>query len=774
MAVFTAFAATTIGTFLTTTIVGNLLLSTGLSLLSQALIGKPKTPQQVYEVNTTLRAGGEVPRSIGFGNYATAGSLVYVNTWGGNNRKENLTMVIALADIPNVSLTHVYVDGVKVTLGSVDGNLGNFVTEYRKDNQNYLWVKFLDGTQTSADTLLTNSVSNGERPYGSNRIGKGVAYAIVTMRINRDLFSGVPQFVFQLRGRAYDPRQDTSVGGSGSQRIDNTSTWGNGPEADNPVVQIYNILRGVRYEGSWLYGLQRVSPSQLPLSDWFDQMDKAELTVVESAGAVAQYRSGGEIPVELPIADVIDNILTTCSGRLSEVGGAYKIKIGAPDAPVIAFTDGDVVSTSGQVFSPFFGLADLVNGLETSYPDPSQAWNMQAAPPLFNPTAEAEDGNRRLMAQVDMFFSPYPEQVQRLMKQALLDARNSRQHALTLSPQYWPLEPGDVVQWTSERNGYVNKLFRVDAVSDLYNGDVVVNITEVDPSDYSWDTGTEFTPVAEGNLNFVSRPDLPIDPQNWSVQTSNLRDPQNTARRPAIILNWPTDYSDIDRVEFQVRLDVDKSFVSTGLFSNFPSGSGLITEGLLPETNYEVRARLIATDGQRSPWIDWLFVVSGAGYFTDNDFEGGVKKLFQDAGLSAPEIVNALPSTGNFVGRIVFLTTDNQLYSWDGTQWNASDATIAPGSITVTEIADDAISTPKLQAGAVTTDKITANAITTGLLAVGAVEANNINVSQLSAITAQIGLLRTASTGQRVELEDNRLRVFDNNNVVRVIIGDLS
>jgi hypothetical protein len=92
----------------------------------------------------------------------------------------------------------------------------------------------------------------------------------------------------------------------------------------------------------------------------------------------------------------------------------------------------------------------------------------------------------------------------------------------------------------------------------------------------------------------------------------------------------------------------------------------------------------------------------------------------------------------------------------------------------VTEIADDAISTPKLQAGAVTTDKITANAITTGLLAVGAVEANNINVSQLSAITAQIGLLRTASTGQRVELEDNRLRVFDNNNVVRVIIGDLS
>jgi 6-phosphogluconolactonase (cycloisomerase 2 family) len=69
-----------------------------------------------------------------------------------------------------------------------------------------------------------------------------------------------------------------------------------------------------------------------------------------------------------------------------------------------------------------------------------------------------------------------------------------------------------------------------------------------------------------------------------------------------------------------------------------------------------------------------------------------------------------------------------------------------------------------LVAGTITGNKIAANTITAG----------NLNVSQLSALTAQIGLLRTASTGQRVEIEDNRIRVFDSNNVVRVIIGDLS
>jgi hypothetical protein len=752
MAVFTGAVAlfSAVGTFFAGLgVVGNLLLSTGLSLLSQALVGKQQQQRYPYEVNTQLRVGSEVTRSIGFGNYATAGSLVYANTWGGNNNRELLTMVIALADIPNVSLTTFYVDGVAVSLGPVDGDRGNRVEEYRKDNRNYLWVKFINGTQTTADPLLTSSVSSAERPYGSNRIGVGVAYAIVTMRINRDLFSGVPQFVFQLRGRAYDPRKDSSVGGTGTHRIDNISTWGNGPEADNPVVQVYNILRGIRYNNEWLYGLQRVTPSQLPLSEWFAQMDKAEVNVLESGGNVAQYRSGGEIPVEAPIADIIDNILTTCSGRLSEVGGAYKIKIGVPDAPVVSFTDGDVVSTSGQVFSPFFGLADLVNGIETSYPDPSLAWNLQSAPPLFNAQAEAEDGNRRLMGQVDMFFSPYPEQVQRLMKQALLDARNSRQHAITLSPAYWPLEAGDVVQWTSERNGYVNKLFRVDAVSDLPSADVVVNLTEVDPSDYDWNTGTEFTPVAEGNLNFTSRPDLPIDPQEWSVQSSDLRDPQNTARRPAIILNWPTTYDDIDSVEFQVRLASDESFVTTGLFSDFARGSGLITDGLLPETNYEVRARLITIDGQRSPFTTWLAVQSGAGYFSNEDFEGGIRQLFEDAGLSAPEIVNALPTTGNFQGRIVFLTTENKLYVWDGTSWGLvaeeigvidfsdiegqiQSAQIANEAVLSQAIADLAVNESKLAANAVTTAKIANTAVSSAKIADLAVNADKIAASAVT------------------------------------------
>jgi hypothetical protein len=55
----------------------------------------------------------------------------------------------------------------------------------------------------------------------------------------------------------------------------------------------------------------------------------------------------------------------------------------------------------------------------------------------------------------------------------------------------------------------------------------------------------------------------------------------------------------------------------------------------------------------------------------------------------------------------------------------------------------------------------------------GQIDASKINVSSLSAITATIGTLRTATTGGRTEIADNVIRVYDTSNVLRVKIGYL-
>lgn len=60
------------------------------------------------------------------------------------------------------------------------------------------------------------------------------------------------------------------------------------------------------------------------------------------------------------------------------------------------------------------------------------------------------------------------------------------------------------------------------------------------------------------------------------------------------------------------------------------------------------------------------------------------------------------------------------------------------------------------------------------IIADGTITAPKITVAQLDAISATIGTLRTATSGQRVEVRDNKIIVYDASNVVRVKIGDLS
>lgn len=58
-----------------------------------------------------------------------------------------------------------------------------------------------------------------------------------------------------------------------------------------------------------------------------------------------------------------------------------------------------------------------------------------------------------------------------------------------------------------------------------------------------------------------------------------------------------------------------------------------------------------------------------------------------------------------------------------------------------------------------------------GMIETGAVLADNIDVDSLSAITATIGTLRTATTGARTEIKDNLIEVYDENDVLRVRMG---
>ncbi|PTV72117.1 phage tail protein [Agrobacterium pusense] len=600
-----------VGAFLLKTAVG-----VGLSLLAQSLAGKPKDP--TFSINGTLQGGGDVARSFIMGRTATAGSLVFVNTWGqdGDTPNAYLTQVIALSDLPVRGLAEVWVNGELVTLGGLTDR-GYAVNEYPDS----LWVKFYDGTQTTADSFLFTSVSNGNRWWNPDRIGRGVAYAIVTARVSKNMFSGVPSFKFVLEGlRLYDISRDSTQGGVGPQRFADPATWG-GDGDFLPAVQIYNLLRGISYNGQWFYGLQNLSSSRLPAAAWIAQIEKHRAGTLESTGWVNTYRSGGEIQIDAPLTSAVEALLTACQGRISEVGGVYYLHSGAPEAPVIAITDDDILSTEEQEFTPFLGLADTINGVSANYPSPADGWVAKTAPPLYRTDLEAIDGNRRLMADVDLNFVPYPEQVQRLMKSALEEARRFRRHTIVLPPKFWAYAtPGTVFSWTSERNGYIAKSMRLDGVADRANLDVMIDITEVDPADYDWSSDTEFKPPVDGQLGVIRPTPQPI--VDWFAEPATVKDSSGEDRRPAIRLTWDNSdgrLDDVIGIEYEVRLQATLEKVSEGRTDQPQVGSMLISQSLLPAESYVVRGRYIPGGDRPVLWSGFIPVITPNILLSDKD-----------------------------------------------------------------------------------------------------------------------------------------------------------
>lgn len=119
------------------------------------------------------------------------------------------------------------------------------------------------------------------------------------------------------------------------------------------------------------------------------------------------------------------------------------------------------------------------------------------------------------------------------------------------------------------------------------------------------------------------------------------------------------------------------------------------------------------------------------------DIDGTLAAANFSNSLRPIEVVASLPSTGNFEGRQVYLTSDNKLYRHTGTDWTTAVAVDdLSGQIVSTQISDDAITTPKLASGSVTADAISAGsiqsaaissgAVTAGKVAAGAIEADNL------------------------------------------------
>ncbi|AGB71727.1 MULTISPECIES: phage tail protein [Rhizobium] len=740
-------AISSIASFFSSISIGKLILTVainiGLSLVEKALAKKDKP--QPAGTKLEISMGDDHAMSFIIGSYATAGKRKYAGTWGEDGKTPNayFTDVIEIGSLPNRAgergLTSIWIDDQKVGVlweePHPDGR-GFPVLQYRVKGKDYLWIKFLDGTQTSPDPFLTAKFgAHAERPWKPTMIGRGCQVVILTSRYNTELFKGVPAGLFEPHSLPlYDVRKDSSVGGNGAHRWADPSTW---EPSTNPAVMTYNLARGVYYGSEWVYGGQNIGAFCLPAANWMAAANACDASVqLDGGGNEPAFRAGYDIQCDQEPLDAISELLKGCNGRIAEVGGIFKMLVGTPGAAVYSFTDDDIIVTEEQDFQPFPSLSATYNAIEATYPEPAEKWATKDAPGRYNADLEAQDGNRRLPAQVQLLAVPFANQVQRVGLAMIQDYRRFRVHQVSLPPDAYPLEPNDVVSWSSVRNGYEEKKFLVVKVEPQPNFLIVVTLKEVDPADYDWHPGLQL-PTAIGWLGPITPPSQPMI--GWTVEPSTIKDAGGIDRRPAIKISCAPDLDDVASVWVQVRLTETGDVVFDSDSNLYASPYSWIISGnwMISNTDYEARGRYLPKSNRATDWSAWLTVKTPNVLIQTADVLDGaiIQSKIADAAVTAAKIMDQAVSN--------------------------------------LKLADQAVSTAKLQVAAVTADvlasgavistKLADGAVTAAKLAQGAVEATSL-ASSIKAVEVVSSLPTTGNVeGRQVFLTtDGKLYRYHN------------
>ncbi|MFV0409082.1 MAG: hypothetical protein ACK5LJ_05105 [Paracoccus sp. (in: a-proteobacteria)] len=583
----------------------------GFNLLSTAIAkgvaGKPK-----INVQFDVELGDDSPLTFIVGDYVTAGKLKYVGSWGKGTRY--VTEVIEVSALPQPGLFAAWfndeVGDIRWDQPAMQGAdlmgypVKNFSEGVGSSNErDRCWVKLIDGTQTVADGFLVSRFgADPDYPWTADMVGAGKTYAVLTYYYDPEVMTARPALLCQPEALPmYDPRLDDSAGGAGAHRWGDRSSYAS---SRNPAVIAYNIARGIYVGDEWVFGGRNLPAWRLPAAEWFAAMNACDAPVtLAEGGAEPAFRCGLQISADMTPADVLEEIGRAANMRFAEVGGMLKPIVGLPGAAAFAFTDDSILITEGQSYKPFNSLGETFNALSATYPEPAEKWSSKDAPEYVDADAETADNGRYLPTSISYPAAPYRNQVQRLMRAQMRDYRRMRVHQFYLSPEAIALEPlVDMVAWSSNRNGYDNKLFIVEQVDPMPAMNVMVTLREVDPGDYDWSSDFELPST-------VVSPVVPVIPaqviSGLAVLGVAVQDSNGAARRAALRVICDGDEVGVTDIQLQVRragegipfLDVSRPFGEPYRW--------LIMD-VLPMQSYEVRARLLSEINPRSEWSGWL------------------------------------------------------------------------------------------------------------------------------------------------------------------------
>lgn len=372
-----------------------------LTALSKKLSPTPEVPSQeasgtMYTVNSTVE-----PRRIIYGQTLVSGLRAYASVTGTNN--EYLWNVIALAAHEVEDITDVWLDSTVIADGEIGDAPGvqpstfTNVTGGSHDYNDFVGIQRMLGTTTQA---YSSWLGAQDANWTSSHQGKGVAYIVTCYKYftpeaedDPNPWQSVPSNIRAVvKGKkVYDPRLDSTNGGSGSHRYDQPATWA---WSENPAL----CLRDYLIDTSLGLSIDNTAIDDVLISAAANTCE--ETVSLPSAGSEDRYTFNGTLHTGMTPAQIIMSILTAMQGTIIFREGKFRVYAGEYNAPTVTLTSDDLAGEiKVRAISP---TKDRFNACQATYTSVGDKYQTMEASLVTNSTYEAEDGGTRLTKYISL------------------------------------------------------------------------------------------------------------------------------------------------------------------------------------------------------------------------------------------------------------------------------------------------------------------------------------------------------------------------------------
>jgi len=437
-----------------------------------------------------VSANASIP--IIYGTRKVGGNIVFMETSGADNEFLYLIMVLSEGEIDDVSTIYVNDNAVTWSGDLSDGtsrtvNTGD--SNYYKDSTSLITVI----PHYGLDSQTYDTTVGGLTSWTSNHRLRGLAYLAFKFTWNQDTFGSIPTIHAIVKGKKiYNPNLDGSItGGSGSHRVDTTTTW---EYSDNPVYQLLDYLRNTRFG----MGIAN-SYFDSNFADWQTAGDVCDVNITPYSGAdeIDLMDSHAVIDTSRKAIDNVKEIIKGCRGILNFTYGNYKILVETTGSASITLTEDNIIggitvasknknSRYNRVLVNFINPDKNYQSDEVQFPPVDDSAETSADQ---HATMKTADGGLLLEGRFDFPTLTNPYQAREMAEIILRRSRSSLDVVVKADGNAMELAIGDIVNVTHATPSFSAKAFRVQGL--VLNADMSVNLTLSEHQDSYYSFGTQ-------------------------------------------------------------------------------------------------------------------------------------------------------------------------------------------------------------------------------------------------------------------------------------------